>query len=81
MLETEVTLSMADLTLMEKQIVGSMFGSANPLFDIPRLLRLYTGGQLDLDAIVTRTYPLEEVGQGFADMKSGANIRGILNLG
>ena len=81
MLETEVQLSLADLTLMEKSIVGSIFGSANPLFDIPRLLRLYAGGQLDLDSIVTNTYALEDVGQGFADMKSGANVRGVLELG
>ena len=79
--ETEVQLSLCDLTLMEKQIVGSIFGSANPLFDIPRLLRLYAGGQLDLDAIVTNTYPLEDVNQGFADMKSGANVRGVITMG
>ena len=33
-----------DLTLMEKQIVGSLFGSANPRVDIPRLLGLYQTG-------------------------------------
>ncbi|HEX7131004.1 MAG TPA: NDMA-dependent alcohol dehydrogenase [Iamia sp.] len=81
MFEMDVKLNLCDLTLMEKQIVGSIFGSANPLFDIPRLLRLYTGGQLDLDSIVTNTYPLEGVNQGFADMKAGANVRGVLNLG
>ncbi|HMJ79151.1 MAG TPA: NDMA-dependent alcohol dehydrogenase [Iamia sp.] len=81
MLETEVTLSMADLTLMEKQIVGSLFGSANPLFDIPRLLRLYSSGLLDLDALVTRTYSLDDVNQGFDDMRSGVNLRGVLTLG
>ena len=81
MMETDVKLSLCDLTLMEKEIVGSLFGSANPLFDIPRLLRLYQGGQLDLDGIVTKTYALEDVNQGFADMKSGANLRGVLALG
>ncbi len=80
MLETDVKLSMADLTLMEKSIVGSIFGSANPLFDIPRLLRLYAGGQLDLDGIVTNTYGLDDINQGFADMKSGTNVRGVIDL-
>ena len=32
--------SLLDLTLMEKQIVGSLFGSANPRADIPKLLEL-----------------------------------------
>jgi NDMA-dependent alcohol dehydrogenase len=80
MFETDVKLSLCDLTLMEKQIVGSLFGTANPLFDIPKLLRLYKGGQLDLDGIVTRTYGLDDVNQGFADMKSGANLRGVLQI-
>ena len=44
-----------DLTLMEKQVVGSLFGSGNPRADIPKLLGLYRDGQLDLDGLVTRT--------------------------
>ena len=42
-----------DLTIMEKQIVGSLFGSANIRSDIPKLLKLYREGQLDLDAMIT----------------------------
>ncbi len=49
MTETDVTLNLCDLTLMEKQIVGSIFGSANIHYDIPQLLQLYREGQLDLD--------------------------------
>jgi S-(hydroxymethyl)glutathione dehydrogenase/alcohol dehydrogenase len=66
------------LTALEKQLIGSLFGSANPRRDIPRLLELYTQGQLDLDGLVTRTYPLEDVNDGYADMYAGKNIRGVL---
>ena len=45
---------------MEKQVVGSLFGSANPRADIPKLLELYHDGQLDLDGLVTKTYTLDE---------------------
>jgi NDMA-dependent alcohol dehydrogenase len=76
--ETEVTVSLLDLTLMEKQVVGSLFGSANPRADIPRLLQLYKEGQLDLDGLVTHRYKLEEVNQGYQDMRDGKNIRGVL---
>ena len=34
------------LTLLEKSLVGSIFGSANPRVDIPKLMELYTQGQL-----------------------------------
>ena len=76
--ENEVTMSLFDLTLQQKQLVGSIFGSANPRFDIPRLLRLYQEGRLKLDELVTRDYDLSEINQGYADMNDGKNIRGFV---
>ena len=76
--ETSASISMLDLTLMEKQVVGSLFGSGNPRSDIPKLLELYHRGQLDLDGLVTKTYPLEGVNDGYADMRDGKNLRGVL---
>jgi S-(hydroxymethyl)glutathione dehydrogenase/alcohol dehydrogenase len=78
LLETSAAVSLLDLTLMEKQVVGSIFGSANPRVDIPKLLELYGAGQLDLDGMVTRTYPLEGINDGYQDMRDGRNIRGVL---
>jgi S-(hydroxymethyl)glutathione dehydrogenase/alcohol dehydrogenase len=77
-MEMTANISMIDLTLMEKQVIGSLFGSANPRADIPKLLHLYRQGQLDLDGLVTNTYKLEEINQGYADMRDGKNIRGVL---
>lgn len=79
--ETEVTLSMLDLMVMEKELVGSIFGSSRPELDVPRLLGLYRDGLLDLDGMVTRTYPLEQINEGYQDMREGRNIRGVLALG
>ncbi len=75
---TEVALSLTDLTLMEKQLVGSIFGSANPRYDIPRLLSLYQAGQLKLDELVTTTYDLTDINQGYQDMRDGVNLRGVI---
>jgi NDMA-dependent alcohol dehydrogenase len=77
-LETSAAVSLLDLTLMEKQVVGSLFGSGNPRYDIPKLLGLYREGQLDLDGLVTNTYPLDGVNDGYQDMRDGKNIRGVL---
>ncbi|MGV3758844.1 MAG: NDMA-dependent alcohol dehydrogenase [Actinomycetota bacterium] len=77
-LEFSATMSLLDLTLMEKQVVGSLFGSANPRADIPKLLELYGDGSLDLDGLVTQTYGLDDVNQGYEDMRAGKNIRGVL---
>ncbi len=74
----EVSMDLFMLTLMEKQFVGSIFGSANPRRDIPRLLRLYQEGKLKLDELVTKTYPIEGINEGYQDMRDGKNIRGML---
>ena len=42
------------------------------------MLELYTQGQLDLDGLVTRTYTLDGINDGYADMNAGKNIRGVL---
>ena len=78
MAEMDAQLNLCDLTLQEKQIVGTIFGSANIRYDIPKLLQLYTEGQLDLDGMITNTYKLEDINQGYQDMRDGKNIRGVL---
>jgi S-(hydroxymethyl)glutathione dehydrogenase/alcohol dehydrogenase len=78
--ETDVKMSMLDLLTMEKELVGSIFGSSNPEEDVPRLLGLYRDGLLNLDGMVTRTYPLEQINDGYRDMREGRNIRGVLLL-
>ena len=77
-LEMSANVSLLDLTLMEKQVVGSIFGSANPRADIPKLLELWRDGQLDLDGLVTNTYDLEGVNDGYEDMRAGRNLRGVM---
>jgi S-(hydroxymethyl)glutathione dehydrogenase/alcohol dehydrogenase len=78
MLEREIRANLMDLTLTEKQIIGTLYGSGNPRADIPKILELYSAGQVDLESMVTRTYPLEKVNDGYADMHAGVNIRGVL---
>ncbi|MEI8264026.1 MAG: NDMA-dependent alcohol dehydrogenase [Actinomycetes bacterium] len=78
--ENQVTMNMSNLTGMEKQVVGSLFGSANPRADIPKLLELNQRGQFDLGALITQSYALEDVNDGYRDLKAGKNIRGTLTL-
>ena len=76
--DVKVDMSLFELTLYEKQLRGCVFGSANPHADIPRLLSLYRSGLLKLDELVTRTYGLHEVNEGYQDMFDGLNIRGVI---
>ena len=78
MMQSEVTLSLFELSMLQKRLQGSIFGGANPRVDIPRLLGLYRDGQLKLDELITQTYKLEDINQGYADMNAGKNIRGVI---
>jgi NDMA-dependent alcohol dehydrogenase len=78
MTQTESSISLMDLAMMNKEIKGTIFGSGNPRFDIPHLLELYRLGQLRLDELITRTYSLEEINEGYDDMKNGRIIRGVI---
>jgi S-(hydroxymethyl)glutathione dehydrogenase/alcohol dehydrogenase len=77
--QNDVQLNLSDLTLQRKELVGCIFGNANPRRDIPRLLRLYMEGKLKLDELVTTEYTLDDVNQGYQDMRDGKNIRGVIN--
>jgi len=77
-MEASASMSLLDLTLMEKQVVGSLFGSGNPRADIPKLIGLYREGQLDLDGLVTTEYTLDGVNDGYDAMRAGTNIRGVM---
>jgi NDMA-dependent alcohol dehydrogenase len=74
----DVQLNLFDLAMQQKQLVGTIFGSANPRFDVPRLLSLYQSGQLKLDELITNTYELSDINQGYQDMRDGKNIRGVI---
>jgi S-(hydroxymethyl)glutathione dehydrogenase/alcohol dehydrogenase len=78
MAELSIDVNLMDLTLTEKRIIGTLYGSGNPRADIPKLLELASLGQVDLDAMVSRTYPLEGINDGYDDMRAGANLRGVL---
>lgn len=77
--QNQVDLNLFDLAMQRKELVGCIFGNANPRRDIPRLLRLYMEGRLKLDELVTTTYDLDGINQGYEDMRDGTNIRGVIS--
>ncbi|MCH9667713.1 MAG: NDMA-dependent alcohol dehydrogenase [Actinomycetia bacterium] len=78
MLQTDVTLNLAMLTLLQKNLQGTIFGGGNPHYDIPKLLSMYKAGRINLDDMVTRQYKLEQINEGYRDMLEGKNIRGVI---
>jgi S-(hydroxymethyl)glutathione dehydrogenase/alcohol dehydrogenase len=75
----EVSFPVAQMYL-DRSILGLRYGSSRPQADIPFYLDLYRRGELLLDELVTRTYPLEDIRVVAEDMARGRIARGVLTL-
>ena len=78
MAEVGLPVSLAELTLFQKRIQGSLFGASSPSSDILRQAQMYRDGKINLDDLVTSTYSLDDIAQGYRDMHAGKNIRGVI---
>jgi len=78
--EVGLPVGLLELAMYQKRIQGTIYGMMSPNGDIPRLLALWQAGHLKLEELITRTYSLGEINQGYADMRAGLNIRGVLKL-
>ena len=76
-----LTVDVADLLSNEKRLVGSIGGSSIPSRDFPVFTDWYRRGDLDLDAIVTRRFALEEVNEAVEALERGQIVgRSIIEL-
>jgi len=75
---TNADVVLIDLILSQKEIVGNVFGGCNPHADLPRLLALYRSGELKLAELVTKTYSLDQVNEGYDDLLDGRIMRGMI---
>ena len=66
------------MALQEKTLRGTMYGSVRPNLDFPRLVDLYLDGRLKIDQLVSRTYKLTEINEGFQALRSGQVARGVV---
>ncbi|WP_037571503.1 NDMA-dependent alcohol dehydrogenase [Phaeacidiphilus oryzae] len=79
--QIDAKVNLFTLTLLQKRLQGAIFGGIGPRTQIPRLLESYRAGRLKLDELITTTYRLEEINQGYADMRAGRNLRGVIVYG
>lgn len=69
-----------DMKLFEwdKIYMNPLYGKCRPQIDIPRLVELYESGDLLLEEMITRTYPLTHLHDAFDDMLKGRNAKGVI---
>jgi S-(hydroxymethyl)glutathione dehydrogenase/alcohol dehydrogenase len=78
--ETGAPVNLFELSMYEKRIQGVLYGSLSPNTAIPLLVRMYQCGRLKLSELITRTYPLDQINEAFADMHAGRNVRGVITF-
>ena len=66
------------ITVSERKIRGSSYGSVNPARDFHLLLDLYQAGRLKLEELVTQRYRLDEINEAYASMLTGDVARGVI---
>lgn len=76
--DMDTKLNLFSLSMLQKELCGSLFGGSNPRTEIPMLLSMYRNGKLNLDDLITNRYQLEDINQGYQDMLDGKNLRGII---
>lgn len=81
MVESDAKLNLFMLSMLNKEVKGTIFGSTNPRAAIPNLLSMYREGRLKIDELITRRYSLDEVNEGYQDLRDGKIIRGVIEFG
>jgi S-(hydroxymethyl)glutathione dehydrogenase / alcohol dehydrogenase len=76
-LGVKIELSGVDL-LYEKTMTGSNMGSNQFRTDMPRYIDMYLDGRLQLDEMVSERISLDEVNDGFEEMKTGTVARSVI---
>jgi S-(hydroxymethyl)glutathione dehydrogenase/alcohol dehydrogenase len=62
----------------EKTLTGTYYGSIRPGIDFGLLADLAMEQRIDLDGLISRTYTLDEINEGFRLLIDGAVARGVI---
>ncbi len=73
-------ISPLNLVLFQKAVMGTLYGTSNPQTEIPKLLNMNKHGQIKLKELITNTYTLDQVNEGYDDLIAGKNLRGVIKF-
>lgn len=67
--------------MQEKRITRSSYGGARPARDFPLIAQAALDGKLDLAAMISARLGLAQINSGFAALKRGETVRGVVIFG
>jgi S-(hydroxymethyl)glutathione dehydrogenase/alcohol dehydrogenase len=62
----------------ERRIIGSRYGTSNPLVEFPKLVELAISGRIKIDELVTKRYDLDQADEAFRSLAAGEQARGLI---
>jgi S-(hydroxymethyl)glutathione dehydrogenase/alcohol dehydrogenase len=76
--DQQVTFSALELFHFARTITGCVYGSTDPMRDIPKILGYAAEGRLDLAGLISSTIGLDGIDGAFADMEKGVGARAVV---
>ena len=58
--------------------IGTAFGGAKGRTDVPKIVDMYMGGQIEIDSMITHKMPLEDINKAFDLMHDGKSVRSVV---
>ncbi len=81
-MDAKITIDLAALFVTtQKKLMGCLLGGCNSPYEIPRLVRLWQAGRLDLEGMITNRRKLEDINGAFDDLTAGRGIRTVIEIG
>jgi len=59
-------------------VAGCYYGTANTARDFPLFAKLHLQKKIDLEKLISKTYPLDKINEAFEAMLSGTQARGVI---
>ncbi len=78
--QKEFSINALSLPRGEKTITGSWYGGARPWVDLPLLTKLYLDGKIQIDPLISRSYPLDRINDAFRALVAGEVARSIISF-
>jgi S-(hydroxymethyl)glutathione dehydrogenase/alcohol dehydrogenase len=76
--DSQASFAMFPFVMQEKRLVGSVYGSGNPIEDIPKLVTMFEEGTLKLRELVARTYQLSGINDALDALAASNGARGVI---
>lgn len=79
-MEEVFSLSAFEIFYAEKILIGSYYGGTDVRNDFHRLLRLWKYGKLDLEGMISRRLPLEDINPALEALRQGEVVRQVIEF-